>query len=71
MINSFISWGNSAFFQVEVTSIYSSQRTAVTPVSIIALCVFVMFEVFCRPVPFQDYLFGMCGRQSNPREVYL
>jgi len=51
---------------MEVTSIYSSQRSAVTPVSIFAVWVFVMFEVFCRRVRFQDYLYGMCGRQSNP-----
>jgi hypothetical protein len=24
-----------------------------------------MLEVFCRSVPFQDYLFEMCGRKSN------
>jgi len=69
MINSFVSWGNYALFQMEVTSLYSSKRTGVTLVSIIAACVFFMFEVFCRPVPFQDYLFGMCGRQSNPERI--
>lgn len=51
---------------MEVTSLYSSQRTGVTPVSIIAACVYVMLEVFCRPVPLQDYVFGVCGGQSSP-----
>jgi hypothetical protein len=54
-----------SFIPNGITSLCSSQRTGVTPVSVIAAFICVMLEVFCRSVPFQDYLFGMCGRKSN------
>jgi hypothetical protein len=66
-----MSCNKSVLFQMEVTSLYSSQRTGVTPASIIVACVRVMFEVFCRPVPFQDYLLGCVEDRVTLREFYL